>query len=60
MNWPTYCNILGKTTFARAIAGELKLPIICISSTELVTGISGVSLRTIINSVISDLEVPIF
>lgn len=37
----------GKSTFARAVAGELDLPLYSISSTELVAGISGESERRI-------------
>ncbi|KAF7638535.1 hypothetical protein Mgra_00001910 [Meloidogyne graminicola] len=37
----------GKSLFARAISGELQLPIFCVSSTELIAGISGDSERRI-------------
>lgn len=37
----------GKSTFARSIAGELQIPIFCVSSTELVAGVSGESERKI-------------
>lgn len=37
----------GKTTFAKALAGELGIPLFCISATELIAGISGESERRI-------------
>ncbi|KAI1710289.1 ATPase family associated with various cellular activities (AAA) domain-containing protein [Ditylenchus destructor] len=37
----------GKTTFAKALAGELNLPLISVSSTEVVAGISGESEKRI-------------
>lgn len=37
----------GKTTFAKALAGELNLALFCVPATELIAGISGESERRI-------------